>query len=150
MKAMEVDTTSSLFDPAFSAFARVTAALETAGSIDDLLRVVAREVAALVGVRRCSIHLRDAEGDLFRGRVGQDGDRSIDAHIRRTLAGIPADGVTLELMRTKKPVVVANARTDPRMVKRTVRFWDIRSLMAVPMLSGGEVIGIIHLDDVEH
>ena len=146
---MEVDTTASMFDPAFSAFARVTAALETAASIDDLLRVVAHEVAELVGVRRCSIHLRDADGDLFRGRVGQDGGRSIDADVRRTLAGIPADGVTLELLRTKKPVVVARAATDPRMIKGTVRFWDIRSLIAVPMLSGGEVIGIIHLDDVD-
>ena len=142
-------TAASLFDPAFSAFARVTAALETTTSVDDLLRIVARAVAELVGVRRCSIHLRDEEGDLFRGRVGWSGDRSIDAQIRRTLAGIPADGVTLELLRTRRPVIVANARTDPRIIKATVRFWDIRSMMAVPMLSGGEVIGIIHLDDVE-
>jgi sugar diacid utilization regulator len=146
---MEVDTTTGTFDPAFSAFARLTGALETTTSIDDLLRVVALEVAALVGVRRCSIHLRDEDGELFRGRVGIDGDHSIDAHIRRTLAGIPADGVTLELLRTRRPVVIANAAADPRMIKATVRSWDIHSLLAVPMLSGGDVIGIIHLDDVE-
>ncbi len=143
------DTTAGVFDPAFAAFARVTVAMETAGSVDEVLRAVAREVAALVSVRRCSIHLRDEDGELFRGRVGLDGDKSIDVGIRRTLAGIPADGVTLELLRTKKPVLVADARTDPRIIKATVRFWNIRALMAVPMLSGGEVIGIIHLDDVD-
>jgi DNA-binding PucR family transcriptional regulator len=142
-----VDTTASLFDPAFAAFARVTAALETASSVDDLLRVVAREVADLVGVSRCSIQLREEDGELFRGRVGSVGERSIDAEVRRSSAGWPADGLMRELVQSLRPVIVANARTDPRMLQGTVRFWDIRSMMSVPMVSGGIIIGIIRLDE---
>lgn len=143
------DSTASLLDPAFAAFSRVTSALETATSLDDLLRVIAREVVALVGVRRCSIHLREEQEGIFHGRVGLAPDGDIDDYVRRTMAGMPADGVTRELLRSRRPVIVANAQSDPRLIKSTVRFWRLRSMMAVPMLFENEVIGIIHLDDVD-
>ena len=133
----------------FAAFARVGATLERTRDLDDLLRSVVREVAALVGVERCSIHLRDEQAGLFRGCVGQGGDRDIDKYVKRSLAGIPADGVTLELLRTKQPVIVANARTDPRIIRASARFWNIHSMMAVPMIFEDEVIGVIYLDDCE-
>lgn len=145
---MPVDPTAGQIHPALTAFARLTAAFESAASIDDLLRVVGQEVGALVGVRRFRVSLRDEVG-LFRGCVGQDGEKSIDVSVKRTLAGLPADGLTLELLATRRPVIVANAQADPRLVKSTVRYWNIRSMMAVPMIYGGEVIGIIELDDVE-
>jgi GAF domain-containing protein/sugar diacid utilization regulator len=134
---------------AFAAFARVGVALEQTRELDDLLRVVVREVAGLVGVERCSIHLREEQAGLFRGCVGQGGDRDIDKYVKRSLAGIPADGVTLELLRTHQPVIVANARTDPRIIRASARFWNIHSMMAVPMIFEDEVIGVIYLDDVE-
>jgi sugar diacid utilization regulator/GAF domain-containing protein len=46
-------------------------------------------------------------------------------------------------------VIVANAHTDPRIIKATVRFWSIRSMMAVPLLFDSEVIGVIYLDDID-
>jgi GAF domain-containing protein len=131
----------------FSAFARVSAALERAGAVDELLRAVVCEVRDLVAVERCSIVLRDEKAGLFRGCVGQGGDENIDAYVKRSLAGIPGDGMTLELLRTKRPVIIANARTDPRIIRSTVRFWRIHSIMAVPMVFEDEVIGVIYLDD---
>ncbi|HXD57961.1 MAG TPA: GAF domain-containing protein [Thermoleophilaceae bacterium] len=133
----------------FAAFARVGAKLERTRDVDDLLRVVVREVAALVGVERCSIYFRDEQAGLFRGCVGQGGERDMDKYLKRSIAGIPADGVTLELLRTKQPVIVSNARTDPRMIRSSTRFWDIHSVMGVPMIFEDEVIGVIYLDDCE-
>jgi DNA-binding PucR family transcriptional regulator len=139
---------SGAFSRAFAAFGRVGAALETAREIDDVLRAIVHEVRTLVGVERCSIHLREEKAGLFRGCVGEGGERSMD-YIKRSLAGIPADGMTLELLRTKRPVIITNARTDPRIIRSTARFWNIHSMMAVPMIFGGEVIGVIYLDDVD-
>jgi DNA-binding PucR family transcriptional regulator len=136
------------FANAFAAFGRVGAALETAKEVDDVLHVIVHEVRTLVGVERCSIHLREEKAGLFRGCVGEGGERSMD-YIKRSLAGMPADGMTLELLRTKRPVIITNARSDPRMIRSTARFWDIHSLMAVPMIFGDDVIGIIYLDDCE-
>ncbi len=142
-----VGQTAGPISRVFSAFARVSVALERAGAVDDLLRVVVCEVRDLVDVERCSIVLRDEKAGLFRGCVGQGGDENIDAYVKRSLAGIPGDGMTLELLRTKRPVIIANARTDPRIIRSTVRFWRIHSIMAVPMVFDDEVIGVIYLDD---
>lgn len=135
---------------ALTAFSHVAAAAGGgAAEIEDLLHVVAAEVSALVGVERCSIHLRDEPAGVFRGRVAQAGDVCLDHKIKRSLAGIPADGITLEMLETRRPVIIANAAQDPRTVKSTVRFWKIRSVMAVPMTHGDEVVGVIFLDDVD-
>ena len=134
---------------AFAAFSRVAAAVGSAADTDALLNVVAEEVSTLVGVGRCSIHLREEAAGLFRGRVGLSGGATLDPHIKRSLAGVPADGITQELLETQRPVIVVNAATDPRTVKSTVRFWKIRSMMAVPMLHGDEVVGVIFLDDAD-
>src|SRR5918997_38851 len=126
---------------ALAAFSRVAAATASP-DIDGLLHVVAREIAALVGVERCSIHLRDEASDVFRGYVGQSCGVSLDPDIKRSLAGVPADGITRELLDTRRPVIVSNAKDDPRTVKSTVRFWKIRSIMAVPMVFADEVVGV--------
>ena len=148
MSTTDCHETQERMKRAFAAFSRVADAVGAAGETEQLLAVVAEEVSTLVGVGRCSIHLRDEATGLFRGRVGRSGGTSLDPDIKRSLAGVPADGMTLELLKTRHPVIVSNAATDPRMVKSNVRFWKIRSLMAVPMLYGDDVVGVIFLDDV--
>jgi sugar diacid utilization regulator len=134
---------------AFTALSEVTPAAAGVTSIDDLLRLVADRATALVGVERCSVYMREERQNLFRGCVGCCKGGPLPEDIKRWTCGVPADGVTRELLETRRPVVVANARQDPRMVKSTVRHWQIRSLMAVPMLVGVEVIGLMLLDDVD-
>jgi sugar diacid utilization regulator len=132
---------------ALEAFSEVATAAGGAASIDELLHVVARKASGLVGVERCSIHMRDEREGVFKGCVGRCVDTVLDQDIKRAVAGVPADGMTLELLETRRPVIIANARHDPRMVKATVRFWSIRSIMAVPMIAGSDVVGVIFLDD---
>jgi sugar diacid utilization regulator len=132
---------------AVEAFSRLAPTIDEAKSIDDLLNGVARSVSTLVNIERCSVFLRDEREDLFRGCVSRDGDGELDETIRNCVAGIPADGVTRETLRTRRPVIVGNARSDARMIKTTVRRWKVRSVMSVPMIVGDEVIGLMLLDD---
>lgn len=134
---------------AFSALSEVTPAIAKVTCIDDLLHLVARQVTALVGVERCSLYLREERQNLFRGCVGCCEGVPLSDDIKRWLAGIPADGLTREVLKTRQPVIVANARQDPRMVKATVRHWKIRSIMEVPMIFDGEIVGLMLLDDVD-
>jgi len=134
---------------AFAAFSEVSPAIARVARVDDLLGLLVRQATALVGVDRCSIYLRDEQQDLFRGRVGYSRGQPLGEEIGRSLAGIPADGVTREVVRTRQPVVVANARQDSRMVRSAVRHWKIRSIAEVPMVFNGEVIGLMMLDDVD-
>ena len=134
---------------ALTAYSGVAAELNRVEKIDDLLVAIARQISDLVGVDRCSVFLRDGREDLFRGCVSRGADGIHDAEIRQCVAGIPADRLTREAVRTRKPVIVANARSDNRMVKSTVRRWSIRSVMWVPMVVGEETVGLIMLDDAE-
>lgn len=134
---------------AFSALSEVTPAIARVTSIDDLMHLVARQISTLVGVKRCSVYMREERQNLFRGCAGCCDGGALPEDIKRWIAGVPADGVTKEMLETRRPVVVDNARQDPRMVKATVRHWKIRSLMEVPMTFNGVIVGLILLDDVD-
>ena len=134
---------------AFTALSEVTPAAAGVTALDELLRLLAGRMSELVGVERCSVYLREERQNLFRGCVGCCNGGPLREEIKRWVCGVPADGVTRELLETRRPVVVANARQDRRMVKSTVRHWQIRSLMAVPMVVDHEVIGLMLLDDVD-
>jgi DNA-binding PucR family transcriptional regulator len=134
---------------ALAAFARVGPALEQAAVVDDLLRVIVCELRNLVGVDRCSIALRDEETGLFRGCVGQLGEENIDDVVKRSLAGIAADAMTHELAHTKRPVIVSNARNDPRIIRSNAILWRMQSMMVVPLVFEDDVIGLTFLDDVD-
>jgi GAF domain-containing protein/sugar diacid utilization regulator len=132
---------------AFSALSEVTPAIARVTCVDDLMHLIAKQVTALVGVERCSVYMREERQNLFHGCAGCCDGVALPEDIKRWTAGIPADGVTREMLETRRPVVVANARQDPRMVKATVRHWKIRSLLEVPMTYNGEIVGLILLDD---
>ncbi len=132
---------------AFSALSEVTPAIAKVTCIDDLMHLVAKQVTALVGVGRCSIYMREERQNLFRGCAGCCDGAALPEDIKRWTAGVPADGVTREMLETRRPVIVANARQDPRMVKATVRHWKIKSLLEVPMIYNDEIVGLILLDD---
>jgi GAF domain-containing protein len=133
---------------ALEAFAEVGAALQATSGIDDVLRVIARKARAIAGVERCSIYLREDDSSLFRGRVTEGSNRDLGAYVTRSLAGMPADGMTCEVLATLEPVIIADAQNDPRMIRSNARFWNIRSMLAVPMVFGDNVIGVIYLDDI--
>ena len=141
-----VATREEAYQAAIRAFGDVAGALGDLREIDDLLHLIAKHICELVGVQRCSVYLRDEDSDLFRGQVGHD-HKDIDARVKRLTAGVPGDEFTGEILRTKAPVVLQDARTDPRPVKSTMRNWNIRSMMGVPMVARGEVIGLVFLDD---
>lgn len=132
---------------AFSALSEITPAIAKVTSVDDLLRLVAQQVTTLVGVDRCTVYMREERQNLFRGCVGCCGGAPMGDEIKRWTAGIAADGVTREVLETREPVIVSNARQDPRMVKATVRHWKIHSLLEVPIVWNDEVVGLILLDE---
>jgi GAF domain-containing protein/sugar diacid utilization regulator len=134
---------------AAAAFALVASALESASDMDELLHVVARQISELVGVARCTIALRSEDTGLFHGCIGRAGGQSLDSYVKQSLTGPLADEVITELLETQRPVLIHDARSDPRVARSTVRCLNVRSMMAVPLVFQRTVIGVIYLDDVD-
>lgn len=141
-------TREDAYQSAIRAFGDVAGAIGEVRGIDELLHLIAKHVCELVGVPRCSVYLREKDSDLFHGQVGH-ADRDIDARVKRLTAGVAGDDFTGEILRTKAPVTLQNALQDPRPLQSTMRAWNIRSMMGVPMIARGDVTGLIFLDD-EH
>jgi sugar diacid utilization regulator len=143
---LRVDGSADAYREAITAFGEVAGALGHVRDLDDLLHLIAKKICELAGVPRCSVYLRDEDSGLYRGQIGH-ADHDIDELVKRLTCGTVADGFTREIVETKAPVVVRDARSDPRPVQATMRAWKVRSMLGVPMVLRGDVIGIVFLDD---
>lgn len=134
-----------------SAFSEVAHAISQKAELDGLLHLVAEKICSLLGIRRCSVYLKDQQTGLYRGQVAQTG-ANVDAAIKRLTVGIEADGFTREILATKQPVLIVNAQSDPRPVHSAMLEWNVQTMLGVPMVLREEVIGILFLDneDVPH
>jgi hypothetical protein len=114
---------------------------------DALLRACARSLMATTGLQRCGFYLREPTSRRFRGRLGVP--EEIDATVRRLVVGGRSDAVTAEIVRTARPVFVADARSDERMALAAPRQWNTAALLGVPVLELERVIGVFLLDGAQ-
>jgi sugar diacid utilization regulator len=134
------------FPEVVEAFNEISGAITEHVALDSLLHIVALRICELLEVRRCSVYLMDERTGLFRGQVGH-ADRNIDAAIKGLTAGIEADGFTREILTTKRPVLIVNAQSDPRPVRSTMLEWNVLTMLGVPMVRKGKVVGLLFLDN---
>lgn len=114
--------------------------------VDEVLRGVAQAGCDALGIARCSVYLRDQDGGRLRGVVGYPGGE-LDAAVRRLTVGGPSDALTHEIERTRSPLLVRDASSDPRAAQSAVRAWRVRAVLGVPMLAGDQVIGVLFFDN---
>lgn len=130
------------------AFREVAEAITEDTDLDDLLHLVARKVCDLLQISRCSVFLNDSKTGLFRGQVAHS-ERDDNAAVKRLTAGIEADAFTHEIVAGKRPVLIANAQTDPRPVRSAMVDWGVTRILGVPMIGRDQqVIGILYLDNL--
>ena len=130
------------------AFRKVAGAISDETDPDVLLHLIAERICFLLSIKRCSVYLKDPETGLFHGQVAETG-RKEDAAIKRLTAGIESDGFTREILAKKEPVLIKNAKSDPRPVRAAMRHWDINAMLGVPMVHNHEVIGLLFLDNAD-
>jgi hypothetical protein len=120
------------------------------GSADlrELVGLVAQGAGLLLGAARVAAYLYDEEAGLFVGQYGH-GSPGLDAAIRGSVCGQPFDGLTHEIVSTRRPVTISNARLDPRPVRTAVLEWELRSLVGAPIVHGDDVVGLLFVDDGE-
>ena len=132
---------------ALDAFAEVIEAIDSDASLDEILHLVAQRICLLVDCSRCGVYLKHSDADLFRGQVIEPCAPGADERIRRLICGTPADRLTQEILATQQPVLVRNAQEDPRAVRSIMQSWGVRSILGVPMIVRGDVVGMLFLDN---
>lgn len=130
---------------ALVAFRDLASALAEERDLDTVFHLVVDTLAELTGAMRCSLHLVDRETGLLHGQAAHAAS-DIDALVKKLVSGFPGDDFTREILETHRPVLLADTAADPRPVKAAMRRWRTRSVLGVPMVLRGEVIGIVILD----
>ncbi|MGA8721118.1 MAG: GAF domain-containing protein, partial [Solirubrobacteraceae bacterium] len=126
--------------------AEVLAAVGTATAgpegVDAMLRSAASMACELLRIHRCGVYLREPDRDTFLGAVAHPREE-IEPAVRRLRLGDANDEITRGMLQTRQPVVIRDAMGDVRAFRAAIRAWKVRSLVAVPMISEDEVVGLM-------
>ena len=126
--------------------------LNSSLDLHNVLETAIEQVIAFVGAERGFILLVEIETGKFVGEAVRhidrealeatlaDRDQANRAEISRT--------IVQNVLTTREPVVSVNAMDDPRFAAAmSVQFANLRSVLCVPLIAQGRLLGIIYLDN---
>ena len=119
--------------------------IDSAVGLQEVLDRILRRAVELVGTRDGSLMLMDEEGKLcFRARVGELFPE--DKEKRGFEVG---EGIAGWVALNRKPCICHDTRTDTVFVPIIPGSFPIRSLVSVPIISHGTVLGVINVDSAK-
>jgi transcriptional regulator with GAF, ATPase, and Fis domain len=131
---------------------RFSERLMTSRSVDEVLEALLDDIIELTGAARGVVLLVDpseGEGSLPRARVA----RNVQKDVIQDPSGQISDSIVRQVIETKRPVIVSDALTDTVFGKsESVVALKLSSVMCAPLLSQGEVVGVLYVgnDEVKH
>jgi C4-dicarboxylate-specific signal transduction histidine kinase len=119
-------------------------------SVEEPAEVVVAAVnrtRALVRADGALLLVWGPRGPMLRGAVSGAEQTAV-----RVLDGEPATGISGDVARTRRPVCVANVLCDDRYDFQTDNPGSLapRSLMSVPLVAHGELVGVLQVVKAEH
>ena len=125
---------------------------QAAGSTLDLGEVLSRVVertASLTGADRCSIWLLDRTREWLLPAALYGMDPGFTAQWKRSVLNVREEHLSQEAISTGRPVVVLDAGSDPRTDKSAVAMFSDKSILVVPLMNKGRVIGTLFTNHIE-
>ncbi len=126
---------------------RITQAIAEGAALRDTLNTVAREIVATFQARNCGIALYTSDRTELEvvASANLQPDQPNTAGVRIPIAGNLSMQRVLE---TRQTLIIQDAQADAQTeaIHELMRQLDTCTLMIVPLLSGGEVIGTVGLD----
>ncbi len=125
----------------------VAQAINEGHDLESILNRAADQLAALIDATDCFILLLDHKTGYLQGVAASKG-RTRD--VKLISLAPDSSSVSMSVIREKKPIVVTDAVNDPRPNADLVQRFGEKSLLGLPMMHQGRVIGAIVFDDVEN
>ncbi len=126
--------------------------LNSSLDLHQVLETAIEQVIAFVGAERGFILLVDMETGRFVGEAVRNIDReAIEATLSerdQTNRAEISRTIVQNVLTTREAVVSVNAMDDPRFAAAmSVQFANLRSVLCVPLIAQGRLLGIIYLDN---
>jgi len=130
-----------------AALREIGQAINAAWELEAALELITRRTADVMDMDSCSIYLLDASGEslVLKATTGLAAEAIGYAHL-----GL-GEGLTGWAAKTGQPVAVADAARDPRFkFLPETEEWHFQSLLAVPLVNQGRVIGSMNVQTRAH
>jgi len=128
--------------PALKALYRVARLFESLLDLDELLNRVMDAVIDILGAERGLIMLKDPKTGVLETRVARKVDEQTIEDVSRI-----SKSVIQRVVDLGQPLVTTDAQSDPRFHEsKSVSLYDIRSIVCVPLVINGEVVGTVYVD----
>ncbi len=111
--------------------AAVPTTITTSTELERTLASLVRQTALILQAQKCLIVLHDPETNEF---VPQKPALRISDEQLKAFKLKATEGVGGEVFRTRKPILIDDATSDPRTVKENVALLGIKSLACVPLI----------------
>ncbi len=122
--------------------------VDAAINLQEVLNKILQRAVNWVRARDGSLMLMEEAGRLhFRARVG--GLFPVGKEDRTFMPGAPDEGIAGWVARNREPYVCRDTKTDTQFVDIIAGGVPIRSLVSVPIISHGVVLGVISVDSSE-
>jgi len=126
------------------ALAQTTALIGSSLDTSSVLNQVMDTVIQLTGAERGYVMLNNKETGVLEFRVARGIDREQLARDEFTVSNT----IINEVFNTRMPVLTDNAHSDPRYQSmESIIGYQLRSILAVPLIVRGEVIGVVYCDN---
>jgi transcriptional regulator with GAF, ATPase, and Fis domain len=126
--------------------------LMTTHSVDELLETLLDDVIELTGAARGVVLLVDPP-DAQKGALRVRASRNVNREAIVDPSGGISDSIVRQVIESRRPTIISDALTDTTFGKsESVIALKLSSVMCVPLLNQGEVIGALYLgnDEVKH
>ncbi len=126
----------------------ITSALTGSLELDETLRTTMEEVARAVGARRGSIMLRDEKTRtlICRAVLRTDGSTELTS---MPISFTQGPGLTDWVLRHREPVCIPDVSVDARWLREPGRADEVRSFVAVPLMTKDGPLGVLSLSSPE-
>ncbi len=136
-KNKEINLTATLL--------RITTAASSSLDLEKVLQVISKELVLALDARGCNSFLFTE-----KSRIGNY--YLLDVMPMEYIVPDPPEPFMLQALETGEPVICYDPALDPRTDKKTVEFFDLKSLLAFPLISKGKPIaaGLLVMNDYHH
>jgi len=127
----------------FQNIIEISRAITASLNVDVVLQTITERAAELLHCQAGSLLLRDPETEemVFKVAIGPAGEQLIGTRLPHNV------GIVGAVMRDGKPLIVNDAKADPRHYSGVDRNTTLttQSLLCVPLISGAQTFGVIEL-----
>jgi transcriptional regulator with GAF, ATPase, and Fis domain len=123
--------------------------LMSSQGLDELLETLLDSVLELTGAARGMVLMVDGQADE-PSRIQVRASRNVGSEVLASDAQGISDSIVLEVIQTKRPIIVSDALSDTNFSKSaSVIALKLSSVMCVPLFHRGEVMGALYVANDE-